>query len=148
MSEVSELARMHQRGWVGLRSMQYSSHISGILQQKRTKNTDKGPSSTQKNAHKTNWSHPDNSKFKLSEEQKEHIDGNLCFKCHKTRHTSKDCKGTHTIYSKFKKTQVSNFKVKESKSKGKVKVWLAEVYCLCTFCMFLLYQRLWCLCWT
>jgi hypothetical protein len=27
MSEMSELARMHWRGWVGLGSMRYSSHM-------------------------------------------------------------------------------------------------------------------------
>jgi len=40
----------------------------------------------------------DNSKFKLSEEEKkEHMDGHLCFKCHKPGHRSKDCKNPRTI---------------------------------------------------
>jgi hypothetical protein len=67
----------------------------------------------------------DQSKYKLSDSnQKEHINGNLCFKCHKKGHSSKECKGTHTVYSEFKKSQaqVSNIKTKETKSKGKAKI--------------------------
>jgi hypothetical protein len=47
---------------------------------------------------------PDNSCFKLSdEEKKEHAEQNLCFKCYKKGHSSKDCHGERTIYSDFKK---------------------------------------------
>jgi len=46
----------------------------------------------------------DNSKYKLSDEdKKEHIDGHLCFKCHKTGHGSKECKNLRTVYSEVKK---------------------------------------------
>ena len=58
----------------------------------------------------------DNSKFKLTnEEKKEHMDGHLCFKCHKPRHGSKDCKNPWTVYSKVRK--VAEVKVKEDKDK-------------------------------
>jgi hypothetical protein len=75
---------------------------------------------------------PNNSKFKLTEEeQKEHVDNNLCFKCHKKGHSSKDCKGTCTIYSEFKmtRTQVSNVETKENepKTKGKARARIKEV---------------------
>jgi hypothetical protein len=66
---------------------------------------------------------PDNSKFKLSdEEKKEHAKQNLCFKCHKKGHSSKDCKGERTVYSEFKKkkAQVSIVTVHDNpKGKGK-----------------------------
>ena len=46
----------------------------------------------------------DNSKYKLSdEEKKEHIDGHLCFKCHKPRPGSKECKNPRMVYSEVKK---------------------------------------------
>ena len=58
----------------------------------------------------------DNSKFKLTdEEKKEHMDGHLCFKCHKPGHRSKDCKNPWTIYSEVQK--VTEVKVKEDKDK-------------------------------
>jgi hypothetical protein len=65
----------------------------------------------------------DNSKFKLSdEEKKEHAEQNLCFKCHKKGHSSKDCKGKRTVYTDFKKkkAQVSIIAVhNDPKGKGK-----------------------------
>jgi hypothetical protein len=67
---------------------------------------------------------PDNSKFKLSdEEKKEHAEQNLCFKCHKKGHSSKDCKGERTIYSEFKKkkAQVSVVSAHHDEPKGKGK---------------------------
>jgi hypothetical protein len=67
-----------------------------------TSTTSKGKASDQK-------AKPDNSKYKLSDaEQQEYVNGNLCFKCHKKWHTSKDCKGTRTVYSEVKKTSISN----------------------------------------
>jgi hypothetical protein len=66
---------------------------------------------------------PDNSKFKLSDkEKKEHAEQNLCFKCHKKGHSSKDCKGERTVYTEFKKkkAQVSVVSAHdEPKGKGK-----------------------------
>jgi hypothetical protein len=65
----------------------------------------------------------DNSKFKLSDkEKKEHTKQNLCFKCHKKGHSSKDCKGKRTIYAEFKKkkAQVSAIAIhNDPKGKGK-----------------------------
>ena len=56
----------------------------------------------------------DNSKFKLSEEEKkEHMDGHLCFKCHKPGHGSKDCKNPRTIYSEVWKVAEIKAKVEE-----------------------------------
>jgi len=52
---------------------------------------------------------PNLSKFKLSnDEWKEHIDGGLCFKCHKKGHSSKECKGEQTVYKDIKKALVAN----------------------------------------
>jgi len=46
----------------------------------------------------------DNSKYKLSDEdKKEHIDGHLCFKCHKPGHGSKECKNPQMVYSEVRK---------------------------------------------
>jgi hypothetical protein len=73
---------------------------------------------------------PNQSQYKLTKDkQKEHIEKNLCFKCHKKGHSSKECKGTQTVYSKFKKSQaqVSNIKAKEPKGKGKAKARIEEV---------------------
>jgi len=56
----------------------------------------------------------DNSKFKLSEEEKkEHMDGHLCFKCHKPGHGSKDCKNPRTVYSDVRKVAEVKVKVEE-----------------------------------
>ena len=56
----------------------------------------------------------DNSKFKLSEEEKkEHMDRHLCFKCHKPGHGSKDCKNPRTIYSEVRKVAEVKTKVEE-----------------------------------
>jgi hypothetical protein len=68
---------------------------------------------------------PNLSKYWLSDsEQKEHVDGNLCFKCHKKGHSSKECKGTRTVYSKYRKSQaqVSNVETKDVKGKAKAKI--------------------------
>ena len=55
--------------------------------------------------------HPNLSKFKLSnDKRKEHIDGGLCFKCHKKGHSSKECKGEQTVYKDIKKALVANIK--------------------------------------
>jgi len=55
----------------------------------------------------------DNSKYKLSnKEKKEHIDRHLCFKCHKPRHGSKECKSPQTVYSEVKKVASIEGKVK------------------------------------
>jgi hypothetical protein len=66
---------------------------------------------------------PDNSKFKLTnEDKKEHAEQNLCFKCHKKGHSSKDCKGERTVYADFKKkkAQVSAITTHDDpKGKGK-----------------------------
>jgi len=57
----------------------------------------------------------DNSKFKLSEEEKkEHMDRHLCFKCHKPDHGSKDCKNPQTIYSEVRKVAEVKAKVEET----------------------------------
>jgi len=58
---------------------------------------------------------PNLSKYKLSdEERKEHVDGGLCFKCHKKGHGSKECKSERTVYKEFKakKAQVANVETK------------------------------------
>jgi len=56
----------------------------------------------------------DNSKFKLSEEEKkEHMDRHLCFKCHKPGHGSKDCKNPRTVYSEVWKVAEVKAKVEE-----------------------------------
>src|SRR5713101_4155287 len=48
--------------------------------------------------------HPNNSKYKLTEEErKEHTEGNLCFRCHKKGHASKDCKSDWVVYAEYKK---------------------------------------------
>jgi hypothetical protein len=69
---------------------------------------------------------PNNSKYRLTEdEKKEHMDKHLCFKCHKTGHSSSACKNPRTVYAEVKKTSVAN--VEETKteeastSKGKAK---------------------------
>jgi hypothetical protein len=66
-----------------------------------------------------NKNHPDNSKFKLSDDKKkEHVKQGLCFKCHKKGHNSRECKGERTIYKEFKsgRAQVANV---ETMDKGK-----------------------------
>ena len=88
--------------------------------------------STPSNTNNTKESHPNNSKFKLTDEEcKEHVEGNLCFKCHKKGHASKDCCGERTVYAKFKKkkAQVTNVETQEepSTSKGKAKAQIKEV---------------------
>jgi hypothetical protein len=69
---------------------------------------------------------PNNNRYWLTEdEKKEHMDKHLCFKCHKTGHSSSTCKNPCTVYSEVKKTLVAN--VEETKneepstSKGKGK---------------------------
>jgi hypothetical protein len=69
---------------------------------------------------------PNNSKYRLMEdEKKEHMDKHLCFKCHKTGHSSSTCKNPHTVYSKVKKTSIANVEEARSEepstSKGKDK---------------------------
>jgi len=64
----------------------------------------KGTNTTNTNTNCTQEKCPDNSKFKLTDKEwKEHVKGNLCFKCHKKGHASKDCKSEWTIYSEVKK---------------------------------------------
>ena len=75
---------------------------------------------------------PNNSKFKLTDkERKEHVEGNLCFKCHKKGHASKDCRGERTVYADFKKKKapVTNVETQEESntSKGKGKAQIEEV---------------------
>jgi len=58
---------------------------------------------------------PNLSKYKLNnDERKEHVDGGLCFKCHKKGHGSKECKSKRTVYKEFKakKAQVANVETK------------------------------------
>jgi len=58
---------------------------------------------------------PNLSKYKLNdEERKEHVDGGLCFKCHKKGHGLKECKSERTVYKEFKakKAQVANVETK------------------------------------
>ena len=75
----------------------------------------------------TPW--PNNSKYKLSEEgRKEHMDNNLCFKCHKKGHSSKECKGQCAIYSEVKaKTKIAKVNTKEKKEDDKGKTQVAKV---------------------
>ena len=65
-------------------------------------------------------------KFKLTkEEQRDHTEGNLCFKCHRKGHASKDCKSERMVYSKYKKkkAQVASTSTADAatSSKGKEK---------------------------
>jgi hypothetical protein len=56
-----------------------------------------------------------NNRYQLTEdEKKEHMEKHLCFKCHKTRHSSSTCKNPRTVYSEVKKTSAAN--VEEAKS--------------------------------
>ena len=72
---------------------------------------------------KTQGEKANNSKYKLTDaEKKEHMDGNLCFKCHQKGHSSRDCKNPCTVYSEVKKkTPVAKVETKEKKDKGKGK---------------------------
>jgi hypothetical protein len=73
---------------------------------------------------------PNNSCFKPSEEEKkEHVEQNLCFKCHKKGHSSKDCHRERTVYSDFKKkkAQVAAITPKDPKGKGKAVATIKEV---------------------
>ena len=103
------------------------------LQAIRTKDNPRKPKDKKATGSKGTESRPDNSKYKLTEEEKkEHIEGNLCFKCHKAGHGSKNCKSERTVYSKVKKkTQVANVETKETtdkeKGKGKAKTKVSEV---------------------
>jgi len=65
----------------------------------------------------------ENYKFKLSDaERKEHLEGGLCFKCHKKGHNSTECKGTRTVYKDVKgKAQVANVKTTEKGEEDFVK---------------------------
>src|SRR5258708_23643829 len=76
---------------------------------------------------------PDNSKYKLTEEErKEHTEGNLCFRCHKKGHASKDCKSDRTVYAEYKKkkaqvTSTSSDAATSSKGKEKEIAKVEEV---------------------
>ena len=78
------------------------------LQRIKGRNSTRKPqtsnTSTSQNKGQSSTPREDLSKFKLTEaERKEHAEQNLCFKCHKKGHASKDCKGERTVYSEFKK---------------------------------------------
>jgi len=92
-----------------------------VLQHLRTKEQKKTFSSTNATALGSGSPKNDgkprvnNSKFKLSEEEKkEHMDGHLCFKCHKPGHGSKDCKNPRTVYSEVRKVAEVKAKVEET----------------------------------
>ena len=58
---------------------------------------------------------PDKSKYKLTEEErKEHIEQQLCFKCHKPECSSKTCKNPRTVYKDIRKmAKVANIQNKK-----------------------------------
>ena len=66
--------------------------------------------------------HPNLLKFKLSDDKrKEHVEGGLCFKCHKKGHASKDCKNETMVYKDTKKAQVANIETTLEKKEDFVK---------------------------
>ena len=98
-----------------------------LLQSVKNRNAPKKGDKKGGNPSKTTGDKVDNSKYKLTEEEKkEHTKGNLCFKCHESGHGSRNCPNPCTIYSetKKKKARVSNVQAKEktkAKDKGKAK---------------------------
>jgi len=81
-------------------------------------NTNTNAASTSKDTNRS-----ENYKFKLSDaERKEHLEGGLCFKCHKKGHNSTECKGTRTVYKDVKgKAQVANVETTEKGEEDFVK---------------------------
>ena len=56
------------------------------------------------------------------------MDNNLCFKCHKKGHSSKECKGQRAVYSEVKgKAKVANVETKEKPADNKGKTQVAKV---------------------
>ena len=98
-----------------------------LLQSVKSRNAPKKGDKKGGNPSKTTGEKVDNSKYKLTkEEKKEHTEGNLCFKCHEAGHGSRNCPNPRTVYSetKKKKARVSNVQTKEktkAKDKGKAK---------------------------
>ena len=51
----------------------------------------------------------------------EHVQGSLCFKCHKKGHASAQCKSPRTVYSKVKgKAQVANVNTSKGKEVARI----------------------------
>ena len=86
--------------------------LQRVKEKERTYKKPSGSGSSKPESKGGDKSKSDNSKYKLSEEEKkEHVDGHLCFKCHKPRHGSKDCKNPRMVYSEVRK--VASVKTKE-----------------------------------
>ena len=86
------------------KDLQHACNEEKSSQKKKASTSTAMTSSTSKDPNRPNLS-----KFKLSdEERKEHVNGNLCFKCHKKGHSSKECKGERTIYKDVRKALVAN----------------------------------------
>jgi len=86
--------------------------LQQVKEKERMYKKPSGSSSSKPESKGGDKSKSNNSKYKLSEEEKkEHIDRHLCFKCHKPGHGLKDCRNPQMVYSKVKK--VASIETKE-----------------------------------
>jgi hypothetical protein len=119
------IARAYPAAWIDFRNrlIEVDEEIQRLKGWSDRTPPKKTTSTTSSNSNTKKDTRPDNSKYKLTDEdKKEHAEQNLCFKCHKKGHSSKDCKGERTVYAEYKKkkAQVSTVTTHDDpKGKGK-----------------------------